>query len=78
VSTSDRCLAAIDLDLTLEYDQLVVAYTSGIQSGMTNVVVQNYCAIDFSEHIEIAADPVAAGLVLNTLDPPHISPCRVA
>ena len=26
-------------------------------------VVQNYYAIDFSGHLEIAADPVAAGLV---------------
>ena len=39
---------------------------------MTNLVVQN-CAIDFSEHLEIAADPVAAGLVLTTLDPALMS-----
>jgi triacylglycerol lipase len=52
-------------------DELVVPYTSGIQPGMTNEVVQNYCKTDFTEHFEIVADPVAQALVLNALDPAH-------
>jgi triacylglycerol lipase len=66
-------------NIVTEYDELVVPYTSGIQSGMTNYRVQDYCPTDFSDHFEIAADPVAAQLVLNTLDPAHqrAVPCRV-
>lgn len=61
------------------YDELVVPYTSGIEPGMTNLTVQDYCPIDFSEHFQIVADPVAAGLVLNALDPenPRPVPCRL-
>ena len=46
---------------------------------MTNHVVLDHCATDFSEHFEIAADPVAAGLVLNALDRrnPRPVPCRL-
>lgn len=66
-------------NITTRYDELVVPYTSGIQSGMTNYVVQDFCKTDFSEHFEIAADPVAAALVLNALDPAHprAVPCRL-
>lgn len=60
-------------------DELVTPYTSGIQRGMTNYTVQDYCRLDFSDHFEIAADPVAARLVLNSLDPAHARrvPCRL-
>jgi triacylglycerol lipase len=66
-------------NIVTKYDELVSPYTSGIQAGMTNFTVQNYCAQDYSEHFEIAADPVAAQLVLNTLDPAHKHkvPCRL-
>ncbi len=43
---------------------------------MRNVVLQDVCASDFSEHFEIAADPVAAQVVLNALDPAHRTPVR--
>ena len=61
-------------NITTKYDELVTPYTSGIQAGMKNYVVQNYCKTDFTEHFEIVADPVAAGLVLNALDPAHPRP----
>lgn len=61
-------------NIVTRYDELVQPYTSGIQAGMTNLLVQNYCALDFTEHFEMAADPVAAALVLNTLDPAHPRP----
>ncbi len=72
-------VAGIDYtNIVTKYDELVSPYTSGIQRGMTNHVVQDYCALDLSDHFEIAADPVAAALVLNALDPAHprAVPCR--
>lgn len=66
-------------NIVTRYDQLVVPHTSGIEEGMRNHVVQDHCQTDFSEHFEIAADPVAAALVLNALDPrnPRPVPCQV-
>lgn len=61
-------------NIVTKYDQLVLPYTSGVEPGMTNYVVQDSCSTDYSEHFEIAADPVAAGLVLNALDPARKKP----
>ena len=61
-------------NIMTKYDQLVVPYTSGRARGMRNIVVQDHCGTDYSEHFEIAADPVAAQIVLNTLDPAHKKP----
>lgn len=66
-------------NITTRYDELVLPYTQGFAPGMRNLVIQNFCALDFSDHLEIAADPVAAQVVLNTLDPGRKRPvsCRV-
>jgi triacylglycerol lipase len=66
-------------NIVTKYDELVLPYTSGIEPGATNVVLQDKCMLDFSEHFEIAADPVAAAVVLNALDPAHPRPvpCRL-
>ncbi|MCW2762792.1 MAG: estB [Marmoricola sp.] len=61
-------------NIVTKYDQLVSPYTSGIEPGMRNIVVQDNCATDYTEHFEIASDPVAAGYVLNALDPAHPRP----
>ena len=61
-------------NIITKYDQLVVPYTSGIEPGMTNIVVQDQCPLDFSDHFEIVADPVGASDVLNALDPAHPRP----
>lgn len=61
-------------NIVTKYDELVQPYTSGIQSGMRNYVVQDACALDYAEHFQIVADPVAAQIVLNTLDPAHTKP----
>jgi triacylglycerol lipase len=61
-------------NIMTKYDELVIPYTSGRQRGMRNIVVQDHCNTDFSEHFEIASDPVAAQIVLNTLDPAHKKP----
>jgi triacylglycerol lipase len=62
-------------------DELVVPYTSGIEQApnMTNLVVQQQCALDQAEHASMAADPVVAQDVLNALDPQHPAsvPCAL-
>jgi triacylglycerol lipase len=58
-------------NIMTKYDELVSPYTSGREKGMRNLVVQDFCATDYTEHFEMAADPVAARIVLNTLDPAH-------
>jgi triacylglycerol lipase len=66
-------------NIITKYDELVQPYTSGIEPGMRNVVVQDLCRLDYAEHFQIVADPVAAQVVLNTLDPEHPKPvpCRL-
>lgn len=63
-------------NIVTRYDELVTPYTSGIEAGMRNIVVQDQCSIDFTDHVEIAADPVAATDVLNALDPAHPRPVQ--
>jgi triacylglycerol lipase len=58
------------------YDELVVPYWSGIEPGMRNIVLQNVCPQDGSEHGQLAASPNAARIVLNTLDPATARPVR--
>lgn len=60
------------------HDELVVPYWSGIEPGMRNIVLQNVCPQDGSEHGQLAASPNAARIVLNTLDPASAQPvqCR--
>lgn len=54
-------------------DQAVVPYTSGMLAGpnVTNIVVQDQCGLDLSDHLALAADPIVARDVLNALDPSH-------
>lgn len=67
------------VNVMTRYDELVVPWRSGIEEGMTNVVIQDRCPQDYAEHFQIAADPNAARVVLNHLDPAHAEPvrCRV-
>ncbi len=62
-------------------DELVAPYTSGIEQApnMTNLIVQKQCPLDQAEHVSMAADPVVAQDVLNSLDPQHPAavPCTV-
>lgn len=61
-------------NIVTEHDELVIPYTSGIEAGMTNIVVQSRCPQDLTEHAEMASDPVASVYVLNALDPAHPRP----
>ena len=58
-------------------DEVVTPQESAFLSGpgVTNITLQNQCVLDQSDHLEIAADPVALADVLNALDPAH--PVRV-
>lgn len=54
-------------------DEVVTPYTSGELTGAnaTNVVLQDRCALDQSDHLEAPYSPVVLHLVLNALDPAH-------
>jgi triacylglycerol lipase len=51
------------------YDEFVHPWTSGYMDGATNIVLQDVCAVDLSEHIAVAYDPVVFRLIRNALDP---------
>ena len=55
------------------YDEVITPYTSAFLSGpgVTDITLQNQCPLDLTDHLEIAADPVALADVLNALDPAH-------
>jgi triacylglycerol esterase/lipase EstA (alpha/beta hydrolase family) len=63
-------------------DEVVTPYTNAFlpaASNVTNITVQNQCILDGSDHLEIAADPIALADMLNALDPsaPVHVPCLV-
>ena len=63
-----------DTMIMTRIDELVQPYTSGRLAGAHNVVLQDLCPADVSEHALVAFDPVNAQLVLNALDPGHARP----
>jgi pimeloyl-ACP methyl ester carboxylesterase len=61
-------------------DEVVTPYTNAFlpaASNVTNITVNRQCVLDASDHLEIAADPVAMADMLNALDPadPVKVPC---
>lgn len=59
------------------YDTVVTPYTSGILApadNVTNIVLQDVCAFDFSGHVGLAVDPNVSTIVRNQLDPAHATP----
>jgi triacylglycerol esterase/lipase EstA (alpha/beta hydrolase family) len=63
-------------------DEVVTPYTSAFlpaAANVTNITVQQQCVLDASDHLEIAADPIAMADMLNALDPaaPVHVPCLV-
>lgn len=62
-------------NIVTRYDELVTPYTSGImRDGGTNIVLQDVCPRDFSEHIAVAFSPNVLQLIQNALDPEHATP----
>jgi triacylglycerol esterase/lipase EstA (alpha/beta hydrolase family) len=57
-------------------DEVVTPYTSAFLSGpgVTNITLQDQCAADQTDHLEISYDPVALADMLNALDPAHPVP----
>lgn len=62
-------------NIATRLDEAVVPYTNGFMDApnATNVVVQDLCPLDVSEHGLLAYDPVNAQVVLNALDPAHVT-----
>lgn len=63
-------------NIATRYDELVIPYTNGLVPGrrgetVRNIVVQDSCAQDYSDHLAIAGSRRAAFMVLNALDPQH-------
>ncbi|GEE03413.1 lipase [Gordonia spumicola] len=66
------------------HDELVHPFTSGQVRGgegtsVTNIVLQDGCLKDLSDHLGICGSPRAAAFVLNALDdaPSRVVPCQV-
>jgi triacylglycerol lipase len=57
--------------ISTRYDEVVTPYQSqalaGPSSQVTNVVLQNKCPLDISEHLTIPDDPATVSWVLNAL-----------
>jgi triacylglycerol lipase len=66
-------------NIVTRYDQLVIPYTSGIEKGMRNIVLQDGCETDASEHFQIVSDRRVTVMVLNELQPglDRPVPCEV-
>ncbi|WP_425584351.1 esterase/lipase family protein, partial [Tsukamurella soli] len=69
-------------NISTRYDELVIPYTSGQVPGppgieVHNIVVQDTCGVDLSDHLAICGSRRAAYMVLNALDPEHprVVPC---
>ncbi|MFD0147037.1 MULTISPECIES: esterase/lipase family protein [unclassified Streptomyces] len=63
--------------IATKYDEVVTPYRSGFLDGpnVTNVVIQDKCALDLSEHVAIGTvDRVTFHEVENALDPAHATP----
>jgi triacylglycerol esterase/lipase EstA (alpha/beta hydrolase family) len=63
-------------------DEVVTPYTNAFlpaAPNVTNITLQQQCALDATDHLEIAYDPVAMADMLNALDPadPVRVPCLV-
>ncbi|MGB6243726.1 alpha/beta fold hydrolase [Gordonia sp. (in: high G+C Gram-positive bacteria)] len=66
------------------HDELVRPYTSGQVPGgpehdVTNIILQDGCGKDFSDHLGICGSPRAAAMVLNALEGHDVRevPCQV-
>jgi triacylglycerol esterase/lipase EstA (alpha/beta hydrolase family) len=63
-------------NLATRYDELVTPTTASFLSGrnVTNITVQDGCALDASDHLSIISNPRAGQYILNALDPAHARP----
>ncbi|MCM6773499.1 lipase family protein [Nocardia sp. CDC159] len=57
-----------------DYDEFATPHTTSFLPpgpNVTNILLQEVCPRDLSEHMLISADPIAIRLTLNALDPEH-------
>lgn len=68
--------------IVTKYDEVVTPYHSQFLNGenVTNIVLQDHCPLNLSEHLAISFDRTALGFVLGALDPDNaVEPvCGVA
>ncbi|GAA3774405.1 esterase/lipase family protein [Streptomyces chiangmaiensis] len=67
--------------IATKYDEVVTPYSSQFLSGsdVHNVLLQNLCVLDLSEHVLIGlTDRIAFHEVANALDPAHATPTSCA
>ncbi|MET9198843.1 alpha/beta fold hydrolase [Gordonia sp. NPDC003585] len=71
-------------NIVTRYDEMATPYTSGIPpprpgQRVTNIVVQDSCSRDYSDHMAIAGSRRTTIIVMNALDPAHRQrvPCEV-
>ncbi|MCB5179979.1 esterase/lipase family protein [Streptomyces antimicrobicus] len=67
--------------IATKYDEVVTPYRSQFLTGpnVRNVVLQDLCALDLSEHVAIGlTDRIAWHEALNALDPAHAEPTTCA
>ncbi|ORT60106.1 alpha/beta fold hydrolase [Streptomyces sp. CB03238] len=67
--------------IATRYDQVVTPYRSQFLDGpnVRNVLLQDLCPLDFSEHVAIGlTDRIAFHEVVNALDPAHATPTTCA
>lgn len=76
LNADGEAIAGIEhTNIVTRYDELVVPYTSGImRDGGTNIVLQDVCPANVSEHGALAFDPVVTQLIRNALDPAAAKP----
>ncbi|GAA1556426.1 esterase/lipase family protein [Kribbella lupini] len=60
------------------YDEVVTPYTSAFLTGpkVTNILLQDRCPLDASDHLSISFTSPASQYVVNALDPAHAKPVR--
>lgn len=67
--------------IATRYDEIVTPYQSQFLEGsaVTNILLQDHCPLDLSEHLAISFDANALRFVLNALDPANAAepPCNV-
>lgn len=66
-------------NIVTRYDTIVTPYTVGLLDGppgvqVTDIVVQQSCSRDRSDHMSITSNRRTAAMVLNALDPAHPRP----
>jgi triacylglycerol esterase/lipase EstA (alpha/beta hydrolase family) len=65
-------------NLSTQYDELVSPYTSSFLTGknVTNITMQDGCALDASDHLSIISSRRSGRFILNALDPAHAQPVK--